>query len=193
MSITLKPPGDRTQALVAAAHRGDPRAQRQLYDHFYPYARTIAIHYASGADEAEDIVQDAFIKLFNELYRRPFSGDFKKWFRRIVVNTGIDHFRAGKRRLGLLNRLATLPRSSTRNEAEHNLEATDVHRFLQQLSPAYRLVFNLYVIEGYRHHEIADLLGISEGTSKSNLAKARRKLQHLAAPYFNLENDNPHG
>lgn len=192
MSTYLPPYTDLTPALVAASFRGDERAQRALYEKYYPYARTVALHYASGNADAEDIVQDAFIKLLRDLRQREFKGDFTAYFRRIIVNTSIDHYRASRRRFRLLDRLPRHPQIE-KNDALQQLDEQDVYRFLQQLSPVYRLVFNLHVIEGYTHEEIADQLGISTGTSKSNLSKARRKLQKLAGAYFQSENPSHHG
>ena len=193
MSTYLRTPSDTTPALLAAAHRGEERAQRTLYEHFYAYARTVALHYGDTEADAEDIVQDAFIKLLRDLRERPFDGDFTAYFRRILVNTGIDHYRARRRRLRLFDRLREWPVGSTANEGEYALSDQDVYHFLQRLSPVYRLVFNLYVIEGYTHEEVARQLGISVGTSKSNLHKARRRLQQLAGPYFQSDNPLHHG
>jgi len=171
--------------LLEACHRRTADAQRRLYQRYYPFARHMALSYADHELGADDIVQDAFIKLFRHLEADAFSGDFEKFFRRVIVNTGIDHFRAGKRRSVLAESLRRITIKSTVNTAESTLEGQDVHRFLQQLSPRYRLVFNLYVLEGLSHPEIAKRLRISEGTSKSNLSKARKRLRQLAGPYFN--------
>ncbi len=193
MSNYLPPLPAQTPALLCAAHRGEERAQRLLYESHYPLARAVALQYADDADSAEDIVQEAFIKLFRDLLVREFRGDFTAYLRRIVVNTGIDHYRAGRRRLRLFDRLRSAPPPVQYNAGEQLLGEHDVYRLLQQLTPAYRLVFNLYVIEGYLHEEIAAKLGISVGTSKSNLSKAKRRLRQLAGPYFQLETDTHHG
>jgi RNA polymerase sigma-70 factor (ECF subfamily) len=164
-------------------------AQRRVYQRYYAFARSTALHYGGTSDEVEDIVQNAFIRLFADLQRRPFRGDFPKFFRRLVANQSIDHYRLRNRRRRLFEHwLPTRQRGYARNEAEQDLESEDIIRFLRQLSPRYRLVFSLFVLEGYSHLEIADQLGISVGTSKSNLSKARKKLQRLAGPYFDLQN-----
>lgn len=172
--------------LLEACHRRTEQAQHQLYQQFYPFARHIALQYADDSAGAEDIVQDAFIKLFVNLEMKAFAGDFEKFFRRIVVNTGIDHYRASSTRRRFAEVLRSNLSRHTANNAIRELAQQDVYHFLQRLTSGYRLVFNLYVIEGYSHPEIAQKLGISVGTSKSNLAKARKQLQAVAGPYFQL-------
>jgi len=180
--------------LLIAAHQGDERARYAIYERTYPAAFTVALHYAGDTAAAEDIVQDSFIKLFRELDRKPFTGAFKPWFRRIVVNTSIDHYRTTHRRNGLLNVfMRERQKTTAQNEATNRLEMNDMLKLLQQLSPRYRMVVNLYVMEGYTHPEIARELGISVGTSKSNYAKARIKLRALAPAFFATKTTNDHG
>ncbi|MEL6141542.1 MAG: sigma-70 family RNA polymerase sigma factor [Bacteroidota bacterium] len=171
------------ETLLACHHR-DAAAQRRLYEQYFSFARSIALHYGSNLSEAEEIVQDAFLKLFIRLDQSPFTGDFKKWFRRIVVNAGIDHYRSNRRHRRLVGQLFMNQEPTVLNEANAHLADEDLYRLLQFLPPAYRLAYNLHVIEGYSHPEIAEQLGISEGTSKSNLSKARRKLKVLAEHFF---------
>jgi RNA polymerase sigma-70 factor (ECF subfamily) len=179
--------------LLLACHQGDATAQHRLYHSYYAFARTVALHYGGNSDEVEDIVQNAFIRLFGELQRESFRGNFTGFFRRLVANQSIDHYRLRSRRRKLFE--GWLPDRTSgyaRNQAEHDLEAEDIVRFLRQLTPRYRMVFSLFVLEGYTHAEIADRLGISVGTSKSNLARARKKLQRLAGPFFNSPNFSAH-
>lgn len=170
--------------LLAECHGRQARAQEQLYRMYYPFARHVALGYADDEPGADDIVQDAFIKLFLHLEADFFKGDFEKFFRRVIINTGIDHYRARSTRRKLTDLFSRSEPRQTRNTAPERMEREDVYRFLQQLPPRYRLVFNLFVVEGFSHPEIAKRLGISVGTSKSNLAKARKYLRKLAAPYF---------
>lgn len=193
MSVIPVSPHTDQQRLLEAVRRGDERAQRQLYRTHYAFARGVALHYGGGTDEVEDIVQDAFIKLFATLRRFPIKGSFRAWFRRIVANTAIDHYRTRHRRRGLLSRFLAVPRThSSRNAAERSLADDDIAYLLRRLPPARRMVFSLYVLEGYNHPEIAERLGISVGTSKSNLARARRQLATLAEPYLNLPKTPDH-
>ena len=181
------PPPD-LGGLLLGCSRNEASAQRQLYDRTYPYAMSVALHYAADRGEAEEIAHDAFVKLFRALHDRPFAGNFQLYFRRIIVNTGIDHFRARKRRRSLLERLMPRSQPPVTNDALRELGEEDVLRIVQRLSPGYRLVFNLFVIEGFSHPEIAERLGISESTSKSNLAKARLKLGKIVGQYFIPDN-----
>lgn len=172
--------------LLHECFRREAAAQRQLYVQYYAFARRVALNYAEDDDGAEDIVQDAFVKLYRHLEAAVFSGDFEKFFRRVIVNTGIDHFRARSARRRITARFRRTQDGQTENAAPGKLELQDVHRFLRQLSPRYRVVFSLFVLEGFTHPEIAERLGISVGTSKSNLAKARKQLRGLVGPYFQL-------
>lgn len=172
--------------LLQECYCREATAQGQLYHRYYPFARRVALNYAGDASGAEDIVQDAFIKLFRHLEEDAFSGNFEKFFRRVIVNTGIDHYRARSTRQRLTGHFGRAPQQQTNNAGPGEMEAQDVQRFLQQLPPRYRMVFSLFVMEDYAHPEIAKRLGISVGTSKSNLAKARKQLRKLVGPYFQL-------
>lgn len=185
------------QALISSCQAGEARAQEKLYHQFYPYAISLALHYSGNRDTAEEVVQDAYIKCFNALKRMEgeFQGNFKPWFRRIIVNTAIDRYRAERKRLTTEdideNQLSLL--GATTNNALEKFTQQDTFHLLQTLPPSYRLVFNLHALEGYTHAEIAELLSISEGTSKSNLFKARKILQRLFANYFDLPKAANHG
>jgi RNA polymerase sigma factor (sigma-70 family) len=154
-------------------------AQRLLYEKFYGYGMSFCLRYAPNMDDALEILNDGFLKVYNNLKGFDQNRPFKPWFKRIVINTAINHVKKN----------AKFMKSETLDGSERHLAAIDnilskigyeeVLAMIQQLSNAYRTVFNLYVIDGYKHEEIADLLGISVGTSKSNLSKAREKLQAL--------------
>jgi RNA polymerase sigma factor (sigma-70 family) len=160
-------------------------SQKKIYNAFYGYAMSICDCYASNEEDALEIMNDGFLKIFKEVYQyKPaYSnelGSFKGWLRRIMVNTAIDHFRKNKKHQVI----------SEFNTAHHTVSVSEVSgldkisydeiiRSIQNLSPAYRTVLTLFIVEGYTHEEIATKLGISEGTSKSNLAKARKQLQKI--------------
>ncbi len=141
--------------------------------------------YTRNDDQAKDILQDAFIKVFNNIDRFNFDGSFEGWVRRIVVNTGIDFTRKAKNDYLLMNENQSVEDFENDlldvEEEDFNipLNVGDVIKGMDQLSNAYKAVFNLYVFENYSHQEIADALGISVGTSKSNLAKARANLKKI--------------
>lgn len=157
----------------------------------------ICYRYAKDSDEAQDMVQNGFIKVFKKLDVYNFEGSLEGWIRRIMVNTAIDQIRKNKRNPFLIedeervqNVEEDVPFSTEEDEFYSKLKAKTAIKAISELSPAYRMVFNMYVIEGFTHKEIADYLGISEGTSKSNLAKAKQKLRaQLTVKFANL-NEN---
>ena len=148
------------------------------------------MRYARDRDSAEEMLQEGFIKVFDKLEGFDYKGSFEGWMRRIVANTAIDQLRKSKKdpmltdndedfKLGAENPIVE------REEVEAvEIRAEMAMDAIQELSPAYRAVFNLYVMEEYTHKEIAEILGISEGTSKSNLAKAKMNLQKILKERF---------
>jgi len=177
-------PVELTQVL-AACRRGNRSAQRELYDAFYAYGLTVCMHYAADRSEAEEILHDGFLRAFKYLKTLEEDRAFSGWFRKILVRQAINHFQRRQRREAhLRNYTEELRETSVRNEAEHMLSKDDALRCLQQLPPSYRIVTTLYVLEGYTHREIAEELGISEGTSKSNYFKARKLLRNMVEHYF---------
>ncbi len=143
------------------------------------------MRYISDRDSAQEVVQESFIKIFEKLSSYDKKGSLEGWLRRIVVNTAIDSIRKSKKdpfrtdndndfKLGAVN-----PMEEQEDIDLFHLKAEIAMEAIQELSPAYKTVFNLYVIENYSHKEIADKLNISEGTSKSNLAKAKMNLMKL--------------
>ena len=172
------------ETVIRNCRKGRRKAQRQLYEHFYSYGLTVCLHYARNREEAEEMLHDGFLRVFDRLDQFRFDGPFRAWFRRIIVHAAIDYYRKHRRQQAEA-RLIPLPHGeSTENEALARLGEEDAWLILQLLPPAYRMVFNLHVLEGHTHAEIAAELGISVGTSKSNLAKARKKLQKLMGPFF---------
>jgi len=162
---------------------GDRRAQQSLYEHFYGKMLAVCMRYGNGHDEALDMFQEAFIKVFKNLPKYGKQGSFEGWVRRIMVNTCIDHIRKNKKN----NQMVELDdkHGSIEVEAEEDsgilehVNFSDLIEMVQHLSPAYRSVFNMYIVDGFTHQEISDYLGISVGTSKSNLAKAKRNLRSM--------------
>lgn len=175
------------QALIDGCLKGDRRSQQAIHKMFYGKMKAICMRYTRDNDQAMDIVQDGFIKVFNSLDRYTGVGSFEGWFRRIIVNLCIDRFRKMKRDYVLLENESALDNFQDDAEEEPDNEENEIYNItqeqiidaVQQLSPAYRTVFNLYVFENYSHQEIAEALEISIGTSKSNYAKARRNIRKL--------------
>ena len=136
----------------------------------------ICLRYSNDADGAQDIMQDGFIKVFGKLKQYKAQGSFEGWMRRIFINTALEKFRSRTPILTIDERLE-VPLEIISDTIISKLAAAELMKMVQELSPQYRLVFNLYAVEGYSHREVAESLGISEGTSKSNLSRARNILQ----------------
>jgi RNA polymerase sigma-70 factor (ECF subfamily) len=145
---------------------------------FYSYAMGICLRYARSADEAVEILNDGFIKIFSKLsmYSRGLS--FKGWLRKIMINSAIDYFRRNERHYQSLD-ISHVQDESLSESVLDAISAEEIISHIQRLPSSYRMVFNLYVIEGYHHEEIANRLNITVGTSKSNLAIARNKLKKM--------------
>lgn len=165
---------------MAAAIAGNMRAREALYTQYYGYAMGVCLRYAKHRHEAEEIVNDGFLKVFANLDRCENPAAFKGWMRRIMVNAAIDYYRRYKRYQNEVSEDAR-PDVSTGEEALAQLSAEDLLQMVQALPDAYRLVFNLYAIEGYSHEEIAKQTGIAASTSRANLTKARSKLRKMLA------------
>ena len=157
--------------------------QHELYQRFAPKMYGVCLRYAANAAEAEDILQEGFIKVFGKLESFRREGSFEGWVRRIFVNTAIEHFRK-KSYLQPITEKEEGSYEAKNLSVLDNLAEKDIVGLIQELSPGYRTVFNLYVIEGYTHREIADQLGISEGTSKSQLSRAKLILQDLVQTHI---------
>ncbi len=176
---------DKIKGFITGCLRNDRKSQEQLFKLFYGKMLSISMRYTHDRDTAQEIVQDSFIKVFEKLNLFDNSGSFEGWLRRIVVNTAIDYIRKSKKDPFLTDNDNDFKLGSTDPMEElENIQLSEVKTevimaAIQQLSPAYRTVFNMFVIENYSHKEIAEILGISEGTSKSNLSKAKVNIQKL--------------
>jgi RNA polymerase sigma factor (sigma-70 family) len=151
--------------------------QRLLYDYFSPRMFGICLRYANDYHHAEDILQEGFIKIFRNIDKFRGDGSFEGWIKKIFINTAIEHYRKSVNHSGHAELEPNVMVRYISEKATDNLATQDLMKIVQQLSPGYRTIFNLYVIEGYSHREIAETMGISEGTSKSQLARARNILK----------------
>lgn len=165
--------------IIHGCRKRDRRSQKKLYKKFYGYGMSITLRYADSRDEAAEILNDAFMKVFTNIEKYDDNREFKPWFRRIVINTAINRYHQTKQER-TLEELSLVKETAGRQETiTSSLSYQEIIEMIQQLSPAYRAVFNLYVIEGFKHREIAEILDIKVGTSKSNLAKAKQNLQSI--------------
>jgi RNA polymerase sigma-70 factor (ECF subfamily) len=160
-------------------------SQKKLYNSFYGYAMSICDRYTNREEDASEILNDGFLKVFKEIHHfTPTYADvvssFKGWLRKIMVYTAIDHFRKNNKHQNVTELdTAIIHLPADDESAIDKLSYDEIIRFIQELSPAYRTVLNLFVVDGFSHDEISKQLGISIGTSKSNLAKARKQLQKI--------------
>ena len=151
---------------------------------FYAYGMSITLRYADSRGKAAEILNDAFMKVFTNIDQYNSSRPFKPWLRQIIVNTAINHYHKHQKDQQLIDIATAEGEVSTEEEILSGISYEEIIDMVQQLSPAYRTVFNLYVIEGFKHREIADMLDISVGTSKSNLHKAKKNLQSIVEKNF---------
>ena len=154
-------------------------SQYKLYGLFYNYAMTVARRYVISTHDSEEVVNDSFFKVFNKIEQYSNESSFKAWLRRIVVNTSIDHIRAKKRQPQINDIEGYVFETEIETDIITAMTKAELLELVHQLPPAYRTVFNLYIVDEYNHEEIANLLGISVGTSKSNLARARQYLKKV--------------
>lgn len=164
--------------ILQGCRKRERAAQHRLYKQFYPYGMSIAIRYVDNENEAISILNDAFMKVFKHIDRYDESQAFKPWFRRILVNTALNQIKKN-RKYRLEIDMENAKEVADREEILSRISYQELIGLVQSLSLAYRTVFNMYVIDGYKHQEIAQKLGISESTSKSNLVRAREKLRSL--------------
>jgi RNA polymerase sigma-70 factor (ECF subfamily) len=164
--------------IIKGCLAGNRRDQELLYRRHSAKLYAVSLQYSSNDEEARDILQEGFIKIFENLKNYKHEGSFEGWIRRIVVNTALEKFRS-RHNLFRVDDIDTItePEAEPDNEDYSGLQAVDLLYIIRELPPKYRMVFNLYAIEGYSHREIGDMLNISEGTSKSNLSRARIILQ----------------
>lgn len=173
--------------ILEGCRRNSRASQYRLYGRFYNYAMSVASRYLPSIEASEEVANDAFFKVFTKihLFEPRDEGGFRAWLRRIVINTAIDRLRSSLTQPPTQEWNAVHEPQWDAGIIEH-LTEEQIFALLDQLSPAYRAVFNLFVVDGYSHEEIAETLGISVGTSKSNLSRARMRLKTLLADELDL-------
>lgn len=164
--------------VIEGCRRGKPAAQKQLFEAYYSFGVNICLRYAGSREEAEEMFDDGFLIVLNKISYYDPEKPFDAWFRTVLVHSAIDHYRRHKSAITLIDIDEAYDVGET-DDLFDRLAAEEIMTVVQQLPPAYRTVFSLHVVDGYSHPEIAQMLGIHEGTSRSNLVKARQKLQEL--------------
>jgi RNA polymerase sigma-70 factor (ECF subfamily) len=182
--------------IVNGCIKGQRKYQEILHKAYYSKMLAVCMRYANNRAEAEDLLHDGFIKVYQKLSKFNFQGSFEGWIRRIIVNNSIDSIRKKKEftvnfdaeNEHIINREDDNTELNIDQLEVTNIKAQQAIEAIQQLSPAYKAVFNMYVLDEMSHKEIADELGISVGTSKSNLSKAKVKIKEILSQ-MNTKND----
>ncbi|HQP03385.1 MAG: sigma-70 family RNA polymerase sigma factor [Bacteroidales bacterium] len=187
---------ENAERIVNGCVKGDAKCQRELYETLYRRMLGVCLRYSANHEDAKDLLHDGFIKVFEKLKYFKHSGSLEGWIRKIIVNNAIDNIRRNKNEFleyegeHKFERIEDNSDDAIAEMKLTNLKAERLIELIQCLSPAYKAVFNLYVIEEYSHKDIADMLGISVGTSKSNLAKAKLRLKQMyLEKYKSVENE----
>ncbi len=162
--------------ILKGCRRGKASAQKRLYDLFSAEMYAVCCYYTGSKMEADDIFQEGFIRVFEKIKQYKGEGALGGWMRRIFVNCALERFRR-ERKIVLYPEVDDRLLDVAYDYTDAVINEKTLLSFVSELPPRYRMVFNLYAIEGYSHQEVAEIMGISEGTSKSNLARARRILQ----------------
>jgi RNA polymerase sigma factor (sigma-70 family) len=164
--------------LIQGCRQGNRIAQKYLYERFFGKMFGIAMRYTTNQEEALDILNTSFLKVFTSLDKYEDNNNLAGWIAKIVFNTSIDHVRRNTKYRQVMNFNVERDRPVVNDSIDH-LNAEDLYKLIQRLPSSSRTVFSLYVIDGYKHKEVAEILGISVGTSKWHLANARKELQAM--------------
>ena len=175
------------EQIVRGCVAGNREFQKKLYDAYAGKMLYVCLRYTKNREEAEDVLQEGFIKVFKNIGSFKFLGSFEGWVRRIMVHASIEHIRR-KKQTGVFDDVENIvhhPESET--DATTKIGEKELLKMIYHLPDGYRTVFNMYVIEGYSHKEIATMLEITEGTSKSQLSKAKNHLKSLLHKYLDTD------
>jgi len=164
------------ERLVKDCLKGRPEAQKQLYDHFAENMLGICYRYTKSKTDAEDVLQDGFVKVFKNLHQFKFEGELGGWIRRIMVNTALNYLKQNRRYQSDLSFLDQGMHPVSSDNPEVTMNAKDLAELVRQLPTGYQTIFNLHAVEGFTHVEIGAMMGINEGTSRSQYARARALL-----------------
>jgi len=166
------------QRIVDGCIEHDRKSQELLYKELYGFAMKICLRTTDSRSEASEVLNEGFFKAFTNMEKYDKSRPFLAWLSKIMYNASIDYYRTNLKWTQFIG-LEKAEKKTNEPVAEHKLDYEDLISMIQQLPPAYRIVFNLYAVDGYSHEEIAEMTGISASTSRSNLHKARQKLQQM--------------
>jgi RNA polymerase sigma-70 factor (ECF subfamily) len=172
--------------IIEGCVKGDSKCQEIIYQKFYGKMLGVCMRYSKDREEARDILQDGFVKVFINIKKYGGRGSFEGWIRKVIVNTALDFLRKSKQLIQYADSDYVEKNAEEIKEEENNdyinISTEEIMKAVQQLPTSYRTVFNMFVVDGFTHKEIAEQLGINDGTSKSNLSKAKMHLKKILAP-----------
>ena len=173
-----------TNDIIKGCIAGKRASQQQLFEMYSDDMFGVCLYYSKDYTEAEDTLHEGFMKIFQKISQYKGTGSFEGWMKRIIINTALEKFRKNNQMYAVGDDDYQLEGDIDPVNVLNDLSARDLLKLISELSPQYRMVFNLYAIEGYSHKEISEMLEISEGTSKSNLARARNILQKKVKKHY---------
>ena len=177
-------PKDKLAALIKGCLEKDRNSQRLLYTKYFNLGMSIALRYSNSREEAIEILNDSFIKVFNKISTYQIEKSFNGWLRRIIINTALDAYRKNKKHY---HHAPIEEHIVSYQENFDDIKYDELLKLIQQLSPTYKAIFNLYVIDGHSHEEIAEMLEISVGASKSGLSRARENLRKMLKKVYQID------
>jgi len=169
--------------IIAGCIKGKMDAQKTLYKQFYAYGMSVCLRYAHNRDEAAEIMNDSFLKVFDNIGKYKQDQSFKSWFRRIIINTAIDNYRKNNKHYNHSDEEIIDSEVIDCNLVDE-IDMEGAMELLNELPEQYRITFNLFEMEGYTHEEIAGFLGIAESTSRSNLTRAKKILRLVFSKHY---------
>lgn len=174
----IRPSDANETELIEGCMKEDRRFQKELYDRYASKMMAVCYRYCKNREEAQDVLHEGFIKAIKNLHKFEGKGSFEGWVRRIMVNTALESFRKNKH-LAVVEDIENASEHQVESKALDTMSANELLHLISMLPAGFKIVFNLYAIEGFSHKEISDQLGISVGTSKSQLSRARVALQGM--------------
>lgn len=167
------------EELIKLCKKGDSKAMNTLYEYYVPKMRGLCFRYVRTVFEVDDVLQEAFVKVFMKLGKYDFKGSFEGWIRRIVINTAINYYHSNQSFFDQVQIDEVIEKDSGVVEVLEKLSIEDLYALISKLPSGYRFIFNMYAIDGYSHKEIAEILEITESTSRSQYTRARKHLINL--------------
>jgi RNA polymerase sigma factor (sigma-70 family) len=166
-----------SESTIEGCLKEDRKAQKRVYETYFPLMLAIVRRYIKDEEEALDVLNQGFIKIFKKIEQYHVGNSFEGWCKRIIINTALDHLRSNKRYKDVFSFEAIMPTYQVYNDGLNNMSMQELMTIIDSVSPVSKVVFNMFVIDGYSHKEISQNLNISVGTSKWHLSSARKQIQ----------------